>query len=86
MELRQLESFRAVLREGSFTAAAKKLHMTQPAVSLHIKALEEELGARLLDRDGRGVRERGGWRPWLGCRRGRRGGRRCGRRRSGGVL
>ncbi|MDF1699659.1 MAG: LysR family transcriptional regulator [Planctomycetota bacterium] len=56
MELRQLESFRAVLREGSFTAAAKKLHMTQPAVSLHIKALEEELGARLLDRDGRGVR------------------------------
>ena len=56
MELRQLESFRAVLREGSFTAAAKKLHMTQPAVSLHIKSLEEELGARLLDRDGRGVR------------------------------
>ena len=56
MELRQLHSFRAVVREGSFTAAAKKLHMTQPAVSLHIKALEEELGARLLDRDGRGVR------------------------------
>jgi DNA-binding transcriptional LysR family regulator len=56
MEIRQLQSFRAVLREGSFTAAAKKLHMTQPAVSLHIKALEAELGARLLDRDGRGVR------------------------------
>lgn len=56
MEIRQLRSFRAVVREGSFTAAAKKLHMTQPAVSLHIKALEEELGARLLDRDGRGVR------------------------------
>ncbi len=56
MEIRQLQSFRAVVREGSFTAAAKKLHMTQPAVSLHIKALEEELGTRLLDRDGRGVR------------------------------
>lgn len=56
MEIRQLESFRAVVREGSFTAAARKLHMTQPAVSLHIKALEEELGARLLDRDTRGVR------------------------------
>lgn len=56
MEIRQLESFREVMREGSFTAAAKKLHMTQPAVSLHIKALETELGARLLDRDGRGVR------------------------------
>jgi LysR family transcriptional activator of glutamate synthase operon len=56
MEIRQLESFRAVVREGSFTAAAKKMHMTQPAVSLHIKALEEELGARLLERDARGVR------------------------------
>lgn len=56
MEIRQLESFREVVREGSFTGAAKKLHMTQPAVSLHIKALEEELGARLLHRDARGVR------------------------------
>jgi DNA-binding transcriptional LysR family regulator len=56
MEIRQLESFRSVVREGSFTAAAKRLHMTQPAVSLHIKALEEELGARLLERDARGVR------------------------------
>ena len=40
MEIRQLESFREVVREGSFTAAAKKLHLTQPAISLHIKALE----------------------------------------------
>jgi len=55
MEIRQLNSFREVVRQGSFTAAAKVLHMTQPAVSLHIKALEEELGARILDRDGRGV-------------------------------
>jgi DNA-binding transcriptional LysR family regulator len=56
MELRQLESFREVVREGSFTGAARKLHMTQPAVSLHVKALEDELGVRLLERDGRGVR------------------------------
>lgn len=56
MDLRQLESFREVVRAGSFTAAAKRLHMTQPAVSLHIKSLEQELGARLMDRDGKGVR------------------------------
>jgi DNA-binding transcriptional LysR family regulator len=56
MELRQLESFREVVREGSFTGAARRLRMTQPAVSLHVKALEDELGARLLERDGRGVR------------------------------
>ena len=51
MELRQLLSLREVVREGSFTAAARSLHMTQPAVSLHIKALEKELGARLMERD-----------------------------------
>jgi len=56
VELRQLESFREVVREGSFTAAARNLHMTQPAVSLHIKALEQELKARLLDRGAKGVR------------------------------
>jgi len=56
MELRQLQSLREVVREGSFTAAARSLHMTQPAVSLHIKALEQELGARLMERDVRGVR------------------------------
>jgi len=56
MDLRQLDSFRHVVREGSFTAAAKRLHMTQPAISLHIKALEQELGARLMERDGKGVR------------------------------
>jgi DNA-binding transcriptional LysR family regulator len=56
VEFRQLESLRAVVRAGSFTGAARALHMTQPAISLHIKALEDALGARLLDRDGRGVR------------------------------
>ncbi|MFV1959200.1 MAG: LysR family transcriptional regulator [Planctomycetota bacterium] len=56
MEIRQLHSFREVVREGSFTAAARRLHMTQPAISLHVKALEKEVGARLMDRDARGVR------------------------------
>jgi DNA-binding transcriptional LysR family regulator len=56
LELRQLETFREVVRQGSFTAAARALHMTQPAVSAHVKALEVALGARLLERDGKGVR------------------------------
>lgn len=56
MEIRQLQSFRAVVREGSFTAAARTLHLTQPAVSLHVKGLEKEIGSRLMERDARGVR------------------------------
>lgn len=56
MELHQLETFREVVRQGSFMAAARALHMSQPAVSAHVKALEQDLGARLLERDGRGVR------------------------------
>jgi DNA-binding transcriptional LysR family regulator len=56
MEIRPLVSFREVVRRGSFTLAARHLRMTQPAVSLHVKALEDEVGARLLERDGRGVR------------------------------
>ncbi len=56
MEMRQLLSFRTVVTEGSFTAAAKVLRMTQPAVSLHIKSLEKETGCRLMERDARGVR------------------------------
>ncbi len=56
MELRQLESFLEVVRTGSFTAAAKGLKLTQPGVSLHIKALEEETGATLLHRGGKALR------------------------------
>ncbi len=56
MEIRQLQSFREVVREGSFTGAAKTLRMTQPGVSLHVKSLEQEVGARLMERDARGVR------------------------------
>lgn len=51
-----LESFLAVAEEGSITHAARALHLTQPAVTQHIQALERELGAVLLERTGRGVR------------------------------
>ncbi|RYD19214.1 MAG: LysR family transcriptional regulator [Verrucomicrobiaceae bacterium] len=50
MELRQLKHFVAVGETGSITAAAKKLRLTQPALSRQIKALEEELDTALLER------------------------------------
>lgn len=56
MELRQLEAFEAVTLHGSFTRAAEALHLTQPAVTRQIAALETELRTRLFDRSGRTVR------------------------------
>ncbi|WP_295582913.1 selenium metabolism-associated LysR family transcriptional regulator [uncultured Oscillibacter sp.] len=50
MELKQLESFVAVVRWGSFTRAAERTYTSQPTVSSHVRALEEELGVRLLQR------------------------------------
>lgn len=51
--LRQLTVFRTVAGCGSFTQAAHALGLTQPAVSLQVKQLEDQLGAQLFDRDGR---------------------------------
>ena len=53
MELFQLEAFLAVVREGSFSAAAKALFRTQPAISQIIKKLEDEIGRPLFDRSSR---------------------------------
>jgi DNA-binding transcriptional LysR family regulator len=56
MNLQQLITFSAVVSEGSMTAAAEKLFLTQPAVSQQIRNLEEELGVNLLDRGARHAR------------------------------
>ncbi|MBB5350722.1 DNA-binding transcriptional LysR family regulator [Haloferula luteola] len=52
-DLRQLRSFVAVADEGSFTLAAKKLYLTQSAISHSMKALEDSLGCKLLTRMGK---------------------------------
>lgn len=56
MELFQLRSFLEVAEVGSVTRAAESLCLTQPAVTQQIQGLERELGVRLFDRTGRGVR------------------------------
>ena len=52
----RLVVFRTVAEQQSFRKAAEELYLTQPAVSLQIKALEEDLGAQLFDRSGSQVR------------------------------
>lgn len=55
MNLIQLRAFDAVVRTGSFTAGARRLHVTQPAVTNHVKALEDYYEVSLFQRRGRGV-------------------------------
>ncbi|HKC12772.1 MAG TPA: LysR family transcriptional regulator, partial [Vicinamibacteria bacterium] len=55
MDVRQLDMFRAVAEEGSFTRAAERLHVSQSAISRQVKLLEEELGGVLLHRGGKRV-------------------------------
>src|SRR6476646_555689 len=52
MDFDQLETFLEVARYTSFSRAAEKRFRTQPAISSQIRALEEEVGAKLLDRSG----------------------------------
>ena len=55
MDTRQLSAFCAVVELRSFSLAAERLGVTQPAVSLQVRALEKRLGSQLLDRSGRRV-------------------------------
>jgi DNA-binding transcriptional LysR family regulator len=56
MELRQLRAFVEVATSGHFGRAAERLHLTQPALTQRIQALEGELGLQLLERNAREVR------------------------------
>ncbi|QLQ31405.1 MAG: LysR family transcriptional regulator [Candidatus Thiothrix singaporensis] len=53
LSLRQIRIFEAVAQYQSYTRAAEKLHMTQPAVSMQIKQLEEDSGLALFERQGK---------------------------------
>lgn len=55
LTLRQLRAFAAVAEAGSFTAAARQLHLTQSALSVLVRELEREMGVQLLDRHTRAV-------------------------------
>jgi DNA-binding transcriptional LysR family regulator len=70
MDTRQLAAFCAVVERRSFSQAADRLGVTQPAVSLQVRALEKRLGAQLLDRSGRRVEPtEAGWRLYRGAQR-----------------
>ena len=55
MNLEHLKTFQEVIRLGSFSEVAKKLAISQPAVSFQIQKLEQELGTRLIDRSRRDI-------------------------------
>jgi len=55
VDLYQLRTFVAVAREGSITRAAEVVHLSQPAVSAHIKELEDALGLAMFERTSRGM-------------------------------
>lgn len=56
MDMRQLKYFLTIAREGQITRAAKLLNMEQPPLSRQLKLMEEELGVRLFDRHGKGLK------------------------------
>ncbi|MDR0271647.1 LysR family transcriptional regulator [Paenibacillus sp.] len=55
MDFKQLEAFQAVLDEGSYSEAGRFLYVSQPTISVRIKALQEELGVILFKQNGRKV-------------------------------
>ena len=70
MDTRQLAAFCAVVERRSFSQAADRLGVTQPAVSLQVRALEKRLGTQLIDRSGRRVEPtEAGWKLYRGAQR-----------------
>ena len=70
MDTRQLVAFCAVVERRSFSQAAERLRVTQPAISLQVRALEQRLGTKLFDRSGRRVEPtEAGWRLYRGAQR-----------------
>lgn len=70
MDTRQLAAFCEVVERRSFSQAAERLGVTQPAVSLQVRALEKRVGQQLLDRSGRRVEPtEAGWRLYRGAQR-----------------
>src|SRR5258707_1794809 len=55
MEVRELRAFTAVAEEGSVSAAARRLHLSQSALSQTVQSLERQLGVQLLRRSSTGV-------------------------------
>lgn len=53
LNLDQLRTFAEVVSQGNFSAAGRQLNLTQPAVSLHVRELEQRFGVRLVERVGR---------------------------------
>ena len=56
MDIKQLRYFVTIAEQGGFSQGARMLHVAQPALSHHMRHLEQELGVRLMDRHARGVR------------------------------
>ncbi|WP_404376268.1 LysR family transcriptional regulator [Vreelandella aquamarina] len=56
MEFRQLEYFIAVVETGSISAASRRVHVAQPALTRQMRLLEDNVGTQLLDRHARGIR------------------------------
>jgi DNA-binding transcriptional LysR family regulator len=70
METRHLAAFCAVVDRRSFSQAAERLGVSQPAVSLQVRALEKRLGTQLLDRSGRRVEPtEAGWQLYRGAQK-----------------
>jgi len=70
MDTKQLAAFCAVVERRSFSQAAERLGVTQPAVSLQVRSLEKRLGTQLLDRSGRRVEPtEAGWKLYRGAQR-----------------